>query len=106
MNKENLLKELFKEHYKSDAKSYDPLPPSGSYREYYRIKNNGTSAIGVYNNDRKENEAFISFTKQFLSKKLNVPDLYKEDLDSNIYLLEDLGDETLFSKIVSLRKEE
>lgn len=106
MNKENLLKKLFEKYYKSNAIHFDPLPPSGSYREYYRIKNNGISAIGVYNNDRKENEAFISFTKQFLSNKLNVPDLFEEQLDNNIYLLEDLGDETLFSKIVGLRKEE
>lgn len=106
MNKENLLKNLFNEFYNSEAKYYDPLPPSGSYREYYRIKNEKVSAIGVYNNDRKENEAFISFTKQFLANKLNVPALYKDDLDYNIYLLEDLGDETLFSKIINLRKNE
>jgi aminoglycoside/choline kinase family phosphotransferase len=105
MDKEKFLKNLFQEHFKKDAINYDPLPPSGSYREYYRIKSNEHSAIGVYNNDRKENEAFISFTKQFLSNKLKVPQLYRENLNENIYLLEDLGDETLFSKIVSLRKE-
>lgn len=106
MNKETLLKNLFEQHYKTEALDFDPLPPSGSYREYYRIKNKSVSAIGVYNNDRKENDAFISFTKQFLSNKLNVPKLYKEQLDNNVYLLEDLGDETLFSKIIKLRKEE
>lgn len=106
MDKENLLKNLFRQHYKNEALDFDPLPPSGSYREYYRIRNKFVSAIGVYNNDRKENDAFISFTKQFLSNNLNVPQLYAEQLDNNVYLLEDLGDETLFSKIVKLRREE
>lgn len=104
MNKEILLKNLFEKHFNSPALNYDPLPPSGSYREYYRIVNNHSSAIGVFNKDRKENEAFISFTKQFLSHNLNVPELYEADLDKDIYLLEDLGDETLFSKILKLRK--
>ncbi|MFO7524355.1 MAG: RNase adapter RapZ [Ignavibacteriaceae bacterium] len=106
MNKENLLKNLFREYFKSEAIHYDPLPPSGSYREYYRLKNDEVTSIGVYNNDRKENEAFISFTNQFTSKNLNVPKLYIENLNSEVYLLEDLGDETLFSRIVGLRKED
>lgn len=106
MDKENLLKNLFKKHYNKEAINYDPLPPSGSYREYYRLKNNAVSAIGVYNRDRKENEAFISFTKQFINSKLNVPQLYEEQLDADVYLLEDLGNETLYSKIVKLRSDD
>ncbi|MCJ7554361.1 MAG: phosphotransferase [Ignavibacteriaceae bacterium] len=106
MNKENLLKNLFKKHFKNEAINYDQLPPSGSNREYYRLKNDAVSAIGVYNNDRKENDAFISFTKQFIANKLTVPQLYEEQLDADVYLLEDLGDETLFSKIVKLRSED
>ena len=55
------------------------------------------TAIGVYNTDRKENEAFLSFTRHFLSKGLCVPGILEEDLTQNIYLEEDLGDTTLFS---------
>lgn len=106
MNKEQLLKNLFTEYFKSEPKSYDPLPPSGSYREYYRITNNSHSAIGVFNEDRKENEAFVSFSKQFLSHKLNVPAIYLEDLENSIYLIEDLGDTTLFSRLGELRQSE
>lgn len=106
MDKQKLLSGLFNKHFKKNAENFEPLPPSGSYREYYRLYGTNTYAIGVYNTDRKENEAFISFTKQFRNNKLNVPGLYEEELDSNVYLLEDLGDETLFSRIIKLRKQE
>ena len=55
------------------------------------------SVIGAYNKDLRENEAFLGFTKHFLSKGVNVPDIIAEDLSRNIYILSDLGDETLYS---------
>lgn len=77
----------------------DRLPKSGSDREYYRITSEDKTYIGVYNPDRKENEAFISFTRHFLSHGLAVPELLAEDLDNNMYLLQDLGNTTLFKRI-------
>jgi len=81
-----------------------PLPQSGSSRKYYRIKSLNFIAIGVENTDRKENIAFLEFTKHFLNKKINVPKIYIEDLENNVYLLEDLGDTTLFEFIKEKRK--
>lgn len=81
-----------------------PLPLSGSSRKYYRIKSPGKNAIGVENSDRKENIAFIEFTKHFLKNNINVPELYASDLDNDVYLLEDLGDVTLFSFLTDKRK--
>jgi aminoglycoside/choline kinase family phosphotransferase len=80
------------------------LPPSGSYREYYRLIGDGeTRAIGTYNTDRKENIAFLTFSKHFRKNGCNVPEIYAEDLDSNLYLQEDLGDTTLFSLLSATR---
>ena len=59
------------------------------------------TVIGVYNEDLKENEAFISFSKSFNDLKLNVPKVLYTDLENNIYLLNDLGDITLYSLIHS-----
>ncbi len=73
------------------------LPPSGSYREYYRLKEGVNSAIAAYNEDPKENEAFVYLTRHFFSKGLPVPELYGEKLENDIYLLEDLGDDMLLS---------
>ena len=83
---------------------FSPLPGSGSYRQYFRIKGNNKSAIGVYNADKKENIAFLSFTKHFLKKGLKVPELYSYNIDYNIYLLQDLGDITLYRHLSDIRK--
>ena len=72
------------------------IPQSGSYREYYRLKGASKTAIGVYNEDLKENKAFLSFTKQFFSIGLSVPEVLSESGGGKLYLLSDLGDESLF----------
>jgi aminoglycoside/choline kinase family phosphotransferase len=54
--------------------------------------------------DIRENLAFISFTKHFLSKGLPVPEVYLVSEDQKYYLLEDLGDTTLKELTDSLRK--
>jgi len=97
VDKTKSLVSIFKNHFGNEVEKIAALPRSGSYREYYRLRGQGNTAIGVYNYDRKENEAFLSFTKHFLSKGLLVPKVYEENLDENIYLLEDLGDTSLFS---------
>ncbi|MBN2681521.1 MAG: phosphotransferase [Bacteroidales bacterium] len=61
--------------------------------------------MGVYNEDIKENEAFFSFTKTFLKHGLNVPAILGTEKEKKIYLLQDLGDLTLFSFLTEARKE-
>ncbi|HMQ60963.1 MAG TPA: phosphotransferase enzyme family protein, partial [Flavilitoribacter sp.] len=77
-----------------------PLAPSGSARIYYRLQGHEQSAIGAYNPDRKENQAFLSFSRHFMSKGLPVPEIYAEDLDKGVYLQEDLGFTTLYSYLL------
>ncbi|MCL2414697.1 MAG: phosphotransferase [Bacteroidales bacterium] len=80
------------------------LPKSGgSYRKYYRIKGKTKCCLGVENPDRKENSAFIDYTRQFEKLGLNVPKILAENIDENQYLIEDLGDETLYSYLVKYR---
>lgn len=93
------LKKLFEEWADEETVNISPLIQSGSYRNYYRITGKEKTAVGVFNPDKTENKAFISFTKHFLKKGLNVPKLYAVNLKENIYLLQDLGDTTLFSLI-------
>jgi aminoglycoside/choline kinase family phosphotransferase len=73
------------------------LPGSGSDRKYFRITDNGNSAIGAFNSNREENEAFIGFTEHFKSKNLPVPEIYGYYPDVRIYFLQDLGDANLFA---------
>jgi len=96
--KESLIK-LFKQWSGTNVRTIVPLPLSGSARNYCRITGDDCSAIGVFHNDNSENQAFISFAKHFESIGLSVPEIYETDLDKNIYLQQDLGDQTLFDML-------
>lgn len=73
------------------------LPQSGSDRKYFRIADNGKSVIGAHNANPEENEAFIGFSRHFLSIGLPVPEIYKYLPEKNIYYLQDLGDTNLYT---------
>ncbi len=88
---------FFKNYSGRKPDSIEPLLQSGSYRKYYRITSSGQNFIGVYNEDKKENIAFLSFTKTFLEQGLNVPEIYADDIDKNVYLLQYLGEISLNS---------
>ncbi|MCK4661572.1 MAG: phosphotransferase [Bacteroidales bacterium] len=83
--------------------NYKKIQQSGSNRQYYRIWSENKTIIGVYNPIAKENIAFINFSNHFKDIELNVPIIYENNLKQNIYLIQDLGDTTLFS-VVSGRK--
>ena len=89
------LKKLYRERFASEPIFMEELPKSGSYRRYFRMKNEESSAIGVINEDYKENKAFVEFSKHFYDNNIKVPQIYAEDLVNNIYLQEDLGSECL-----------
>jgi aminoglycoside/choline kinase family phosphotransferase len=96
-NIEARLIRLFEKFSDTKAKLITKLPQSGSYREYYRISDGKRTIIGVYNEDKAENIAFVSYTNHFYSKGIPVPKVLAENLDQNIYLLDDLGDTTLLA---------
>jgi len=95
MNDQYLL--LLAKKVKPDFANIEKLEQSGSNRQYFRIFADKETIIGVFNKDVKENNAFFSFTNFFLSQKINVPKIIAVDETQQFYLLEDLGDETLFS---------
>lgn len=98
MQKRRQFKKLYKSLFNEECVSIKEMPRSGSYREYYRLRGESCkTVIAVYNEDRKENIAFLSFCRHFYAHGLAVPEIYAEDLDKNIYLQEDLGVTTLFA---------
>src|ERR1035437_7776201 len=105
-HKKELLVNLFEKWAGETETEFIQLPISGSYREYYRIKSITKKALAVYNADRKENIAFLEFSRHFASLDLNVPTVLSEDIENNIYLIEDLGDKTLVSLLIELRSKE
>lgn len=98
--------DLYKKRFSEEVISEEILPPSGSYREYIRLKSNHFKAIGAWNEDEKENRAFIEFSQHFKSKGINVPEIYDFEPSKGIYLQQDLGDLTLFQLSVDVRRTE
>ena len=98
---EENLKNLFKTTFNESIIGFEALPTSGSERRYFRIKSAERSVIGAFNKDEKENRAFINFTNHFDKIGLNVPSIIASDYKQNIYLINDLGDITLFSQMFS-----
>ncbi len=100
---EQKLIDLFKKRFSEDVVSSEMLPPSGSYREYLRLKSENFNAIGTWNEDEKENSAFVNFSLHLRANGVNVPEIFEYDPKAHIYLQEDLGDITLFSFLSEIR---
>lgn len=102
---EFILKELIENYTTVEISSILKLPQSGSNRLYFRIQlANQTTLIGVYNSDLRENEAFFRLSDTFLQKNIDVPEVLSIDQNRQYYLLNDLGDESLYSWLVSHRE--
>ena len=104
-DKKQLLIALFEKWADEKAIRFQALPPSGSNREYYRIEGSSKGAIGVFNPDLKENRAFLEFSKAFAKNELPVPEILAEDSNEEIYLIEDLGDTTLYAYLSQIRSQ-
>jgi len=105
MNHIEDLKDLFFNTFNQQVEQMNLLEASGSNRKYYRMQAGNISVIGTYNEDYKENSAFLSFSKYFLSKGIAVPSIFAENLEKNIYILNDLGNETLYGYLCRLRND-
>jgi len=98
------LKGLFAQWCGSEVEEIKAFPESGSNRQYYRLSGNNKTAIGVIGENNEENIAFVNFTKHFRKQGLKVPAIFAENLEEGIYLLEDLGDLSLFSLLKNWEK--
>src|SRR5579885_3094158 len=95
-----ILKDLFRRHFSTPVLRLQPLQDhlGGSGRRIIRLAGQGRqSAIGILYNEAGENRAFVEFSRHFRRHGLPVPEIYAEDLAQGAYLMEDLGDTTLFS---------
>jgi len=101
---ESIEKELKNLYYKwsgSSVESIDPLVKSGSDRQYYRLTTGSRSVIGAFSADKRETRAFKILTNHFRSLGLHVPEFYADNIENDIYLLEDLGDRTLYADVIN-----
>lgn len=94
----DVLKRLFEQKFHAPAEQVRPLQGQlgGSGRAIMRLAGGSYTAIGIQYSVREENVAFLEFTRHFRRHGLPVPEIYGEDLAKGAYLLEDLGDISLF----------
>ena len=93
-----VLSALFRARFGDDPARVTPVAAQGSKRRMLRLTGrNGETAIGVLGPDRDENRAFLSFSKALRGADLPVPEILAEGEDGHHYLVEDLGDTTLFA---------
>jgi aminoglycoside/choline kinase family phosphotransferase len=95
------IKLLYKEWTGTNPESLDVLPQSGSDRRYFRLFGKGSSVIGTYGANVRENETFLYFSKHFKEKNLVVPELYAMSENGMYYLQEDFGDISLLNHLES-----
>ena len=96
---ESYLKNLFYQQIGEPIQTMELLPLAGSNRQYYRIKSEHQSLIGVIGTSTEENNAFIYMVEHFQNAGLPVPKLIAHSSDKQCYLQEDLGSIALFDLI-------
>ncbi|MES2647996.1 MAG: RNase adapter RapZ [Bacteroidota bacterium] len=89
--------ELIKTQQDCELVKIDPIPQSGSDRQYFRIYTSKGSFIGTYNRNVQENETFIYFSKHFVGKGLPVPTVVASNSNCTAYIQTDFGDESLLN---------
>lgn len=101
--REDLVR-LFEETFGEPPSAVVGLAGDGSNRSYRRLlRESARPVVGVIGPDREENRAFLEYTRRFLRAGLPVPELYAADEDAGVYLIEDLGDTTLFDALDEAR---
>ncbi|MBQ3656114.1 MAG: phosphotransferase [Bacteroidales bacterium] len=102
-----ILEALFQRHFGKKADKIDKMPESGSNREYYYmacLAEDGCECVGTIGKEFKENLAFISFSKSFLSQNLPVPEVLEISDDSLAYLQTYIKGVSLFEYLESHRQ--
>lgn len=100
---EELLSTCFQEVTGTAPSSITPVRPHASERRIYRLGNGALKMVGVINQSRAENDAFVSLARHFRSLGLPVPTIHLYRADQGVYLEDDLGDTTLLDYLVSER---
>jgi aminoglycoside/choline kinase family phosphotransferase len=99
-----IVESVYRKWRNAKPVSIEPLPESGSYRTYYRIKEHTGTLLGVHNADKRENQAFIYLSEHLRKTGNSVPELLYTELESDVYFEQDLGNITLFEHLADMRK--
>lgn len=100
----SILRDLFRKWAGVDCEQYMPLGANGSNRKYFRLSSGEKSCIAAVNDDIRENEAFLYYSRSLAERGIRVPEVYAVSDDRRCYLQQDLGDTTLYSYLYAKRQ--
>ena len=93
------IKAFFKSVIQDNIQTFEKLPKSGGDRIYFRIVTEKDSYIATYNENIRENETFLHFTKQFSTINAPVPFIYFTSNDGKMYIQQDFGATSLLNAL-------
>ena len=100
------LLRLFERRFGAPPAIARPLAADGSRRRMTRLAGPAGTVIGIEGPDAEENRAFLSFSRDFRRIGLPVPEVFAADEAAGVYIVEDLGDVTLFQALTEARRRE
>ena len=97
ISKADILK--YAQTFDADLSSIEPLKIEASGRKYFRVSSKESSFVISYD-DREVNGqlVFINRANELSDCNVRVPKIYQYEIDSNLTLLEDLGDHSLIDE--------
>lgn len=93
------IKSFFESFSSEKITSIEKLPKSGGDRIYFRIYTDENSYIATYNENRRESETFLYFTRHFSKINAPVPHIYFTSADGTIYIQQDFGPVSLLNEL-------
>ncbi len=93
------IRRLFLTHSRYPITGLDVIPQSGSNRIYFRIRTDERTYIATYNDNVRENQTFIYFSRHFRERGCPVPEIYFVNESCTIYFQEDFGDRSLLAEL-------
>lgn len=100
----NEIQQLFEQFTGESVSSIEELPSSGSNRRYFRVKGDTRTLIAAKGTCIDENIAFWTIADHFRRHGIAVPRVFSHSDDLYYYLQEDLGNDTLFTRIAEGRE--
>jgi len=93
------IKTFFQSFNAQTIRSFEKIPQSGGDRIYFRITTDNASYIATFNENLKENDAFLHFTGQLRNAAAPVPEIYQVHPGKQMYLQEDFGSRSLLNEL-------
>lgn len=93
------VNKLFEEYAGRKADTVEELPGAGSNRRYVRFHVPEGTLVGCQGTDVEENRRFLALAELLQAHGTAVPRVHAVAPDGSCYLLEDLGDVSLFGAI-------